>query len=97
METAIPRFAERISPLRTILEAAHTRTGGSRKKPAIASTFLDDVVWTDEPGQLFHTVQRELIDTTKLAHRDTSLPLYIFTDASDNFWTTAVTQCSQSD
>lgn len=93
LSMSIPRFAERVAPLRNLLEAAYSRTGGSRKKKSIAKLVLNDLGWSDEHQQAFTGLQEQLKESTRLAHRDPKMRLCIHTDASDKHWAVAATQC----
>lgn len=92
MATCIPDFAERIEPLRKILEEAYEKSG-SRKKKKIESMRLDDLSWGPEHTSSFQGLQRSLQNAVTLSHRDSKKSICIFTDASDTHWAAVVTQC----
>lgn len=90
---SIPRFAERVAPLRDLLETAYAKAGGSRKKKSIAKIPLADLGWEEAHVKAFKDLQVQIQQSTRLTHRDPSKTLCVHTDASDKYWAVAATQC----
>jgi len=93
ISSTIPRFAERASILRDLLEVAYAKANGSRKKKSIAKFQLSDLGWNDTHLSAFIDLQEQLKEATRLTHRDPNMILCIHTDASDRHWALAATQC----
>ena len=93
ISNSIPSFAERVSPLRKLLEQAYSKVGGNRKKKAIARLSLSTLGWNETHSRAFRDLQEQIQDATRLAHRNPDLVLCISTDASEKHWAVAATQC----
>ena len=96
MRNGIPDHSRRIAPLRNILEKAFQKSG-KRTKRSIKRIPLKSLGWGDEHEFAFRGLQKTLTDQIKLAHRDSNLALCIYTDASDRFWASVVTQCASEE
>lgn len=96
MSTAIPGFAERIAPLRAILENAYTQVG-SRKKKAIQSIPLTNLAWGTIHENAFHDLQSQISQATTLVHRKSDWEICVFTDASEVLWAGVITQRPRSE
>lgn len=96
MANSIPRFAERVSPLRDLLEVAY-KLAGKRTKRSIAKVQLAKIGWNGDHEQAFSGIQEQLRHMVSTAHRDASKTLCVYTDASDSFWAAAITQCPEKD
>lgn len=92
MAAAIPRFAERVAPLRDLLEAVYQKAG-KRTTKSIAKIPLCATGWGPQHVAAFRDVQEQLKGAVKTAHRDPGLTLCLYTDASDAHWAGVVTQC----
>lgn len=92
MSNGIPDFANRVAPLKQVLEEAYA-ISGSRTKKSIKSIQLTSLSWSVGHDELFRAFQEQLRETVKLSHRDSKKTLCVFTDASDAFWSGVVTQC----
>lgn len=92
MSNAIPRFAERAAPLYDLLDAAYNKVG-KRTKKAIARLSLKSLGWGDEHSKSFNSLQQQLQEVVKTAHRNPEMHLCVHSDASDAYWAAAVTQC----
>ncbi len=53
ISNSILRFAERVAPLRTLLETAYSKAGGSRKKKSIAKFPLSSLGWNSDHATAF--------------------------------------------
>lgn len=95
--SSIPRFTERISPLRQLLEVAYAKANGIRKKKSIGKFALSILGWNDTHDQAFQDLQNQIQEATSMSHRDTNMVLCISTAASDKHWAVAATQCAQSE
>ena len=72
ISTSIPRFAERVAPLRELLEDAYTKANRSRKKKSIAKFPVSTLVWGTEHDRAFAELQEQIEESTSLSHRDTN-------------------------
>lgn len=97
VSTSIPRFAERVAPLRALLEKAYAKAGGNRKKKSISKLSLEELGWDNTHSTAFIGLQEQLQEATRLAHRDPVLILCLHTDASDKHWAVCATQCHESE
>jgi hypothetical protein len=77
MRTAIPSFPKIVSPLHSLLEAVHARTGGKWTKTAAAHISLSTLGWTAERTAAFTACQTALAHATSLAHPSQSKRVYI--------------------
>ncbi len=57
ISNSIPRFAERVAPLRDFLETAYAKAGGSRKKKSIAKFALSSLGWNSDHAAAFTDLQ----------------------------------------
>ena len=96
MANVIPRFAERVAPLRRLLELAYKRAG-KRTKKSITRFKLRELGWNQEHSDSFQGLQQQLVDCVTTAHRNPSKHLCAFTDASEKYWAAAVAQCEKSE
>lgn len=88
--------AGRVAPLHGLLELAFKRTG-KRTKRSIKSTPLFTICWNIAQKTCFRDLQSTLSAQLHLDHQSKSLQLCIFTDASDRFWASVVTQCETNE
>lgn len=96
MSTAIPRFPERVAPLRKLLEKVYKQVG-RRTKSAVAKVQLVPMGWTECHTLAFKDLQLQLKNAVKCAHRNQDKTLCLFTDASDEYWAGVVTQCVKAE
>jgi len=96
MKTGIPEFNRLIEPLHAIMEEVYTRAG-KRTKVRVARVTLADAGWTNSHTITFQACKEALAAQVKLAHRDFSKRLCVFTDASDSVWSGVITQIPLSD
>lgn len=94
MANSIPRFDERIHPLRQLLENAY-QVSGNRTKKAIAKVQLQKIGWDTEYSFVFGNMQEQIQVMVLNAHRNQSKTLFVHTDASALFWAAVVTQCDE--
>ena len=92
----IPLFAQKVSPLRSLLE---TLLQGStdRSKKYAKRIPLPRSLWTDEIQSAFLSIVEALKQSVELAHPNPDLETCIFTDSSGGFCSIIVTQVSSSD
>lgn len=88
--------ASRVAPLREILEEAY-RNAVSRKKKAISKIRLTNLGWDTTLADSFRVIQEQLANAVKQARRNLSLALCVRTDANDNHWAAALTQCKHAE
>lgn len=94
MSYSIPDFANRIKPLREVLEAAYKRSG-KRTRKSINKIALSSLSWGRTHVESYTSLQDSLREAVKLAHPDPSLETCIYTDASETHWAAVVTQCDK--
>ena len=85
-----------MEPFRLILEEAY-KLSGKRTKKSVKRILLSALSWTEQHIQLFHQFQDELQTSVRIAHRDKSKKICVYTDASDEMWAAVVTQCHKED
>lgn len=78
MHTPIPRFAELIAPLRTLLESQYV-AHGTRKKSCISNRLIS--AWGEEHDATFKCLMTAIVAHVKLVAPDPSNRLCLFTDA----------------
>ncbi len=93
MSLVIPNFAKRVAPLRTVLDDAFPKSGGKRTAKSIQNIQLASLSWGKQHLDAFRDLQDQLRESVTLAHRDPSLELCVFTDASTRFHGAVATQC----
>lgn len=93
---SISRFAERVAPLRKLLEAIYTKADGSRKQKSIAKIPLSELGWHEFHKEAFANLQALLQETARLAHRDPNMLLCTHNDTADKNWAVAAAQCGSS-
>ena len=96
MACSVPAFAERIEPLRKILEKAFERTG-QRTHRSVRNMALSTLSWGPKENNSFLELQESLRNAVKLAHIRDDMEVCIYTDASDQHWAAVVTQCALED
>jgi hypothetical protein len=67
MRTAIPSFAELVSPLQRLLELAYQQSGGRRTKTAVAKVSLKQIGWYDQHATALESCKEALKRAAKLA------------------------------
>jgi RNase H-like domain found in reverse transcriptase/Reverse transcriptase (RNA-dependent DNA polymerase) len=92
MRTAIPSFSALVSPLHQILEDVYARADGKRTKTSVGRILLSEVGWNAEHTEAFASCQTALAQATKLAHPDQEKRVCLYTDASQDFWSSITTQ-----
>ena len=97
MRTAIPAFSTLVSPLHTLLETAYARAGGKRTKAAVSRILLSEVGWTGAHAEAFEKCQNALANATTLAHPSPEKRICLYTDASQDFWSSIATQVLPED
>lgn len=93
LSTSLLRFTEPVEPLRALLEVAYAKTGGKRTKKSISKLSLDSLGWNKTHSDAFDGLQDQIKEATRLTHRDPKMVLCLHTDASDQRWASAATQC----
>ena len=96
MGNSIPDFASRVTPLRSILEEAHAKSG-SRTKRSVQEIPFGSLSWNKGHEQLFREFREEIHSMTTLSHRKREMVLCVYTDASDAYWAGVVTQTNADD
>ena len=92
LSIAIPNFAERVAPLRDILDKAYSKAK-KRTKKAIKCISLADLSWADVQTTAYRDIQNALRTSIRLAHPTPDKALCIYTDASNEFWAAVIAQC----
>ncbi|KAH9094099.1 hypothetical protein Ae201684P_016714 [Aphanomyces euteiches] len=96
MRASIPLYAQRVDPLRRLLDVA-TKIAGSAKKTALAKVDLAVAGWTAEHDECFEEVKATLARMVPLAHPSEDKAICLFTDASADHWGAACTQVPKVD
>jgi len=91
MSNSISYFAARISSLTDLLEEAYRRSG-KRTKRSIKNIALSNLSWGITHNQAFQDLQNTLRNTVKLPYPKPGMEIWVYTDASDRFWSAVVTQ-----
>ena len=91
MRMGIPNFSERIAPLSKVLEEAYKRSG-RRKNRSIKGIQLSTLSWGPAQEAVFKGLQDTLLNSVKMAYRDSDKTLCLFTNASSKYWAAVVTQ-----
>jgi transposase InsO family protein len=93
----VPRYAELVAPLQSLLTTALQSTPVGASKHAIANTSITSVGWSDEHLSAYRRVLDALQESLVIAYpRDTD-DTHVFTDASSAYWAGLVTQCPVDD
>jgi RNase H-like domain found in reverse transcriptase/Reverse transcriptase (RNA-dependent DNA polymerase)/Integrase zinc binding domain len=97
MRTAIPAFSKMVAPLQQLLETVYSLAGGKRTRAAAVKIPLSRVGWGQTHADAFSSCQSALEHAATLAHISDSKRICLYTDASDEFWSSITTQVSASD
>ena len=76
MGNSIPDFASRVTPLISILEEAHAKSG-SRTKRSVQGIPLGSLSWNKGHEQLFAEFQEEIHSMKTLSHRKREMVLCV--------------------
>ncbi len=82
MSATIAKFPERIAPLRDIVEEAYA-ISGSRTRRSIEKIRLSSLSRGPIQEEAFLSLQKQIRESVKLAHRNTTKMLCLFSDASE--------------
>lgn len=96
VSTSIPRFSERVAPIRKVLEEAY-KTSGSRKKKSISNVKVQKLWWASEQSRAFEDIRQQLITSTKLGRREQRKTLCFYADTSNEHWGALITQCMEGE
>lgn len=96
MRDAIPSFWFIIHSLQTFLRRVYAR-GVKRTKLTAAKVLLLSLNWSFSEAEVFEKCETALEHQVTLAHRDSSLRSFVYTDASDLIWSDVVTQVRPKD
>lgn len=96
IKKAIPDLSRRVAPLRELLKKAYKKLG-KRTKRSITTIPLSNLGWNSEHEAVFKILQQTLCEHIMLAHQKPNHALCIYTNASDRFWTSVITQCDQAE
>ena len=97
MRTCIPEFSKLIAPLQNILEEVYKVQKGKRTKKAAAKVILSDVGWGNEHNDSFRKCQNALENAVTLAYPSPEKRFCLYSDASEKFWSSVVTQVPYDD
>lgn len=86
-----------MEPLHNLLESIYNRTAGKRTKTALARYILSDIGWSQKETDYFQRCKNALEERVTLCHRAEIMRLWLFTDASDTYWSGIVTQIRLED
>ena len=96
MRSSIPQFAKLVVPLQKLLESVYKKADGRTKQKA-KRVPLSIIGWGQEEESCFEKVKHELQNSCTLAHLDNEKQLCLFTDASDQYWASVLTQIPPED
>jgi RNase H-like domain found in reverse transcriptase len=97
MRTSIPSFATLIAPLHILLESVYQAAGGKRTKTAAAKVQLHLVGWTSHHADVLAACKESLLHAATLAHPSPDRRLCLYTDASQDYWSSMATQVPPAD
>lgn len=93
MSQSIPNFSERVASLRDVLEEAFKKTG-KRTQRSIRNISLPSLSWSRVQDDAFDDLKESIVSAIKLAHYIENEELCVYTDASDRYWSSVISQCS---
>lgn len=96
MAAAIPRLAERIDPLRSVLEVVFEKLGTGINK-SIAGLRLSQVGRSPTMENTYEGMQEQLTEAFNTTDRHPMLTLRLHKDASHAHWAAALAQCCAED
>jgi RNase H-like domain found in reverse transcriptase len=88
--SSLPLFAEKVAPLPDLLEVVCKEAKGRTKKKATSVSL--DRRWTTECEKAFRSLQEDILTLMTTAHPDPSKLVYVFTNASDAFYSGIITK-----
>jgi hypothetical protein len=94
MRSAIPNFAERVSPLQAVLNKVFD--GKTRRTKKAARAVALEQLWGDGAREAFKDIQTVIADSMTMAYPDPSKRICVLTDASERFYAGIVTQVDKS-
>lgn len=97
ISTSIPRFSERVAPLRELLKVSYVKAGSNRKKKEISKFEVTELEWNSKQDSIYKYNQQKLQESVKPTHRDPNTSLCIPTDASDKYWAVCATKCTPAE
>ena len=90
MRSAIPGYNKVTEALQSLMEHVYQLAKGRTKK-AVSKVPLKDI-WSDREAQSFRKLFNALRHSITLAHVDFNKSICLFTDASDWYWSSVLTQ-----
>lgn len=69
----------------------HTKKRATAEKKSISCFQQDSLGWRDVHAAAFKNLQKELQNSTRLAHRNFTTILCVFTDGSNRHWAVGAT------
>ena len=90
MRNSIPSYSQRIAPLHDLLESCYKEVG-KRSKQALRKLSIT-TSWGASHDAAFADIKKQLIASVKLALPKLDQNLCLFTDASDTYWASILTQ-----
>jgi urocanate hydratase len=90
MHSSLPLFAEKAAPLQDLLEVVHKESKGRTKKKATSVSL--EGKWTKTCEKAFRQLQADILTLMTTAHSDSKQRVYVFTDATDAFYSGMITQ-----
>jgi Reverse transcriptase (RNA-dependent DNA polymerase)/RNase H-like domain found in reverse transcriptase len=97
MRTSLPAFTTMIAPLHCLMEKVYVRAGNKRTKAPVAKISLGDAGGTEEHTQCSQACQSALEHAVTLAHTSLEKRVCLYTDASNEFWSSITTQVPPED
>lgn len=96
MAFAIPRLAERIAPLCSLLELAYAEKK-KRTKRVVARIQLRLLGLAEHHTRAFHEIQEQVKQAVTTARRDPAQTLCLYSDDKNRFYSIVATQCVPGD
>lgn len=96
VQLTIPNFHALALPLNDILERAYKKSR-SRTKRSIQRILVSDLGWDDSHTAAFRSLQDALLQSVKLSFPKPGRSIYMYTDASQRYWSGVITQCDPAE
>jgi RNase H-like domain found in reverse transcriptase len=94
MRSSLPLLSEKVEPLQDLPEVVYKEAKGRTKKKATSASL--DRRWTTECEKAFRSLQEDIVTLMTTAHPDPKQRIYVFTEASDAFFSGMVTQVPEN-
>lgn len=96
MCSSIPQFSSIISALSEFLEKVYKHVG-KRTKRSVAGVLLSQLGWSGKEDEAVYKFKKAVERQVILPHRDITIRICVYTDASELLWSGVVTQVLLAD